>query len=757
MIPELKIIAIVAKEECKGRRKLHPNLPYYFIQGYEISKDRPGVIIMDQFNENNENIYQEFFKGDPNSPSITFSAIVGENGSGKSTIVELYMRIINNFAAATLGEAPQTHRTAEHIRYVNGVNASLFFLKDGIIWEIRVEDRKVSLFKYEPKEGYEHNIEFKADVNSPFWKSGETLDRETPFMEWGGEPALKDIYYALFYTYVSNYSIYAYNTSDFKDENNSYDYERRSRRLGSQNIRIPDEEKNWLHGLFHKNDGYQCPIVLVPYRMIGDIDVNNENYLSKERLIALLITSPDGFSMINRHLMATTFTLRKRKVVYDAAYLKRGRAEDKLYTRIDKIGWEQFRNLIPKYWAEVYAIDNLDRFRERAYFDYALNYLTYKTLKIAAQYKQYSRFYKAHRSIRRKIDTQLLKSAIIQMSIDHSHITRKIRQILAYIEYGTYRVDGVEGTTVDIKKDIAKIVARISESEKQKEITHIGKRYLRYYDELVPPPIFETEINLVDVNNGNDVKFETLSSGERQQAYTVSSMLYHLVNLESIFKDSNKTRITYSHVNVIMEELELYFHPELQKELVLFLLDGIQQIKLTDIKAINICLVTHSPFVLSDIQKHNILALGKNGEIRKGLCTFGANIHDLLKTSFLHDSVIGDYAQWIINRTIICLQVYRFEKDQQWNHPIGKDYFFLRPYLSYDNHAYRHHRISFNMDMFRKDYASERIFNWILMIDEPLIRHSIMSEYERLFGELSIKQQIGKLELELANLKMMES
>ena len=755
-MPELKLIAITAKQDCIGRRKLQPDHPYYFIQGYEISKDEVGVIIKQRCEEPSENIYQEFFRGRENSPSISISAIVGENGSGKSTIVELYMRIINNFAAATMGEAPQTHRTAEHIRYVSGVNASLFFRKDGIIWELRVEDRVVSVFKYEPSVQPEHKGKYKTE-SDPFWTSGEQLDPGTPFSEWGGKPTLKEIYDALFYTYVSNYSIYAYNTADFRDENNTYEYERKSRRLGSQNVRIPDEEKNWLHGLFHKNDGYQCPIVLAPYRWIGDLDINKENHLSKERLIALLITSPDGFSMINRHLKATTFTLRKRTVVYDAAYLRRGRTEDKLYARIDKIGWKQFRALIPQYWAEVYTIDNLESFSERAHYDYALDYLTYKTLKIAAQYKQYSRFYRAHCNIRRNINKELLKEAIIQMSIDHSHITRKIRQILAYIEYGTYSVDDGKGATVDIKNHVARIVARIIESERRKEMEHIGKRYLRYYNELVPPPIFETEINLVDVNNGNDVKFETLSSGERQQAYTVSSMLYHLVNLESIFKDSNKSRITYSHVNVIMEELELYFHPELQKDLVLFLLDGIRQIGLVDIKAINICLVTHSPFVLSDIQKQNILALNKNGEIKNGLCTFGANIHDLLKTSFLHDSVIGDYAQLIINRIIVCLHVYRLEKENKWNHPIEKEYYFLKPYLSIDNQADRYSRISVDMEKFRRDYAPERLYDWILMIDEPLIRHSILGEYERLFGELSIKPQIGKLEIELEHLKMMEN
>ena len=34
--------------------------------------------------------------------------------------------------------------------------------------------------------------------------------------------------------------------------------------------------QNWIGSLFHKNDGYMCPIVLNPYRDGGQLDMNNE-------------------------------------------------------------------------------------------------------------------------------------------------------------------------------------------------------------------------------------------------------------------------------------------------------------------------------------------------------------------------------------------------------------------------------------------------------------------------------------------------
>ena len=48
-------------------------------------------------------------------------------------------------------------------------------------------------------------------------------------------------------------------------------------------------------------------------------------------------------------------------------------------------------------------------------------------------------------------------------------------------------------------------------------------------DDLLPPPIFSIEIILKDKDtpNSDNVPFNTLSSGERQQAFSISSALYH--------------------------------------------------------------------------------------------------------------------------------------------------------------------------------------------------------------------------------------
>jgi hypothetical protein len=62
-------------------------------------------------------------------------------------------------------------------------------------------------------------------------------------------------------------------------------------------------------------------------------------------------------------------------------------------------------------------------------------------------------------------------------------------------------------------------------------------------------------------------------------------------------------------------------------------------------------IVTHSPFILSDIPESNVLSLGtKDGHTPSS--TFGANIYDLLQDSFFLDSDIGELAYSKINELV---------------------------------------------------------------------------------------------------------
>lgn len=74
--------------------------------------------------------------------------------------------------------------------------------------------------------------------------------------------------------------------------------------------------------------------------------------------------------------------------------------------------------------------------------------------------------------------------------------------------------------------------------------------------------------------------------------------------------------------------------------------------ELNNIHGVNITLITHSPFVLSDIPESNILFLNKKGQSNPFGHTFGANIHAMLNNSFMLDSTIGEYARKSIKKLV---------------------------------------------------------------------------------------------------------
>lgn len=734
---EFYIFAVVVTSEGSvGKRKLKAFTPYFLCDGWHFEGSK---IIRSKKKMLYKSPYNEYLQL-KNGLSLSISAIVGENGSGKSSLVEFIIRLINNFATSIFGEQNMT-LAFEHLHYIDGVEGRLYFSIDGIPHMVSVENRSVTLESFSLQQENKDEKKFCA-YNTPNIfdneQSREPVVDASPISEWrdrkNEDLSIKEkLSKFFFYTLVNNYSIYAYNSFDYKEENTSLEYEAKIRKKKY----ATDDERSWLNGIFHKNDGYQVPLVLSPYRDKGNININLENELSKERLMALMIMPKQNFRVINNHLEVRGISISRKKYVYDAQRVR----NKGYYKNLTQAGFDKIENILLKMWGDVIAED-LSLYKNRRYYQEAIDYLTYKTLKISVLYSQYKRFfYVSHRNIRSKVDEKQLQALVIRLSLDKSHITRKIRHILAYICYGLYERQ--------LEYDISLL------SDKAKEIIDkevakgnpFGKQFIYGIDDLVPPPIFDVKIQLVDQQNGNDVAFETLSSGEKQQAFVVSSILYHLGNIESVFRDNNKNRIAYSNVCIILEEIELYFHPQFQKNLIKYILDGIKQMSFAHIKGIQLMIVTHSPFVLSDIPTSNILALEDGMQSKTELQTFGANIYDMLNTSFfLHNSTIGDFAQWLIGRIILILRVY--ENPQYGinmlnggNEKNEVDEEFMDKYLVAQENSK-----SWNMETIKHDYPQDYIGYLIDMIDEPLAKMALLRKYYEIFGEkeLALKAQINE-------------
>ena len=727
----------VTSDESVGKRKLTADRLYYLVDGFTILNDRV-LVTKDRFKKT---IYDYYDGGGANTdPHISINAILGENGAGKSSLVEFELRLINNLSAIIFGEYAKEYGWP-HLHFVDGVKGEMYYLLGQTVYKLSLNDRDASLNYYYWQDDEEDgkyvfkNEQPELDLLGPKHIPSDRPIRSIYYNSYF--ESLKKLLSRFFYTVVLNQSVYAYNTRDFKKECNSEEYEiavRNGRNHNEKGEEIPykTEDKCWLSGLFHKNDGYQIPIVLTPYRYEGNYDINKENRLAYERLISNMVRTEAKDRVINGHLQVTSFDLWQKTDEYDLEYIHQN------------LGFEQFidenfgrmKEITLSAWNKVLEFDILKDSASYIYRNKAINYLVYKTLKIAITYDEYRDYRYKYINESRPFDEADYHRLVQRTIANYSHVTNKLYRTIAYLVWDIYEIHGgTEEKPVRVKIDDINKKWVEALGKKKAEISNLVYTTL-ILEAAIPPPFLRTGIGMVEIPSGIYIPFEYLSSGEKQQAYTISSLVYHLKNLDSVESDnSSNERTSYKYVQLILEEVELYFHPEMQRQFLRSLLDGIRRASLTHIKWVNICVVTHSPFVLSDIPSRNVLALKKdNSEVEKIPC-FGANIHEMLRHSFfLKNGSAGDYAQWLITRIAKCLRVMRWINGRELPpaffpslEELPEEFKFLEEFKSLLNDG------NFSNDAFEMVNSQEVLLSQINMVEEPIVRRVLLDDYHRTF------------------------
>ena len=212
--------------------------------------------------------------------------------------------------------------------------------------------------------------------------------------------------------------------------------------------------------------------------------------------------------------------------------------------------------------------------------------------------------------------------------------------------------------------------------------------------ETLPPPLFKPEIYLIKTEDYERISAQEhseeeraksiaekaiplskLSSGERQFIFMTSTLLYHALNIQSIPKDE---RLAYRNICMVLDEVEICFHPEYQRTFINSLLSLLRRTKLNETFDINVIIVTHSPFVLSNIPKGNILYLAKGENVtdKIGLNTLGANVNELLNQSFfLSGGFMGEFAKVKIESLVKYMN--EGVNDDGWNEENAKTFMDL--------------------------------------------------------------------------------
>ncbi len=627
---KFKVLALKINEETTFTKNLKKGVLYQFANDYEFIYKKVDVQPLDQHYKNlirinplnsyPSQLYDVVNDG-KNTCHINITAIVGKNGSGKSSILELLYLFIY-----CLSERKRLKRDRERNTRSAAQNKSVssFFEEENAKINQLLSQTGIEIY-------YEFGEKFYLIENSKDSISFRSLENGT----WKKE---KFDVSQFFYTLCVNYSIYGLNSSD---------------------------RYFWLDSLFHKNDGYKVPLVITPWREKGAIDINNELHLAQTRVMANIID--DSFVSENiidqKKLEGFEFTISPDRIghigPYSLGYVFKHTKEQQ---GIDLI--TLFENFIAHYRNEMRfpiasALDFLRkemensntaeilkfRFTSTQEFDkwtiqcLLAKYILTKIVKICMRYPAYNHHITIWHTANNMGEIKLInneKDLLKQLWQDKTHVTLKLKQAVIAFLHQYLLEHKWEKKRHPENYDLAIYTTELDFREfsaMAKTAFKSSKRKERKVNEYIPTGFFKPTLLLSD--KGERFSFSTLSSGEQQIVHSIHSIIYHILNLESLKERPNN----YQVVNLILDEIELYYHPEYQRQFINKLLESLKKLKLSGIKGINIIFSSHSPFILSDIPHCNVMKLmdGVPLGFEDQKKTFGANIHEMLTDAFFLD------------------------------------------------------------------------------------------------------------------------
>lgn len=178
---------------------------------------------------------------------------------------------------------------------------------------------------------------------------------------------------------------------------------------------------------------------------------------------------------------------------------------------------------------------------------------------------------------------------------------------------------------------------------------------------------------------GGKISFTLANMSSGEMAYwSMLSRIYHVLPKA---KQDAEGRLLPRHVLVFLDEAETTMHPEWQRAIVRNLIWFFE--RFTNGLRVHIVFATHSPIILSDVPKGNVVFLMKNrNDPQSGkVCysveemeeerdklgnTFGANVYDLYGNAyFLNHGPVGVFAKVKIKKFL--------QKAAKWNSEVETD------------------------------------------------------------------------------------
>lgn len=571
-----KLIAIIPLKNCNSdfRKNLEIGTPYKFYKNYDVKIDKLSGRVSNVIPLPSK--LPEDFYALENGIKLNISAVVGKNGSGKSTLIELLYYLIYQLVVTKTNLpnkiVPHSQSLIKENKVLEddqkNINKVIGSIHEKQTKELVINYNELTNLGFNTPGAYilslvtKHNlksniskslsdisslhkiwsdIENKKSLNDVFIK--EELMKEIKISEGLSLSLIYEIYGTMYEIEYFDKTFRFYKIEKKKEEHKasikefdlpdlfytiSINYSHHS--LNSEII------GNWIAQLFHKNDAYITPVVINPMRDDGEIDINNEIALSTERVmsnVAFNLLANKEFKLLNKYKISKFIFEPKKYTRYPINIGFKLEKDTTLNTLlIEELGIQTIPDNIP-FWS------------------IALAYLEDKLSRINKNYA-----FLIHSG-------ESAKDPLVNfIQTDNTHITKKVKQTLNFLrstlkkenrEYWEHQKDELR-----VEMSVEKYLDWIRSFEHP-----LDKLTPAELSEFSMPGFLSVDFEL-ESDDGTIISPGKLSSGEQQMIFNVNSILYHLYNLQSVHKVSDEPdRIKYDHINIVLDEVELYYHPEM--------------------------------------------------------------------------------------------------------------------------------------------------------------------------------------------------